>query len=407
MLGKGVYMHHDSQMSLLVTRKKNMVVELLDQLCRQLEITDAQYQTAKSRYEAVGSWLSESVSPHLSQAQIYPQGSIALGTTIKPMGGNEFDVDLVCHLPTLPSTTGARPVKELIGARLKENATYRGMLEEKQRCWRINYANEFHLDITPSISNPGCYQGGELVPDKKLSQWKPTNPKGYIGKFDQYAAISPLFDLAGVSLAKARADVTPLPDQTMSKPLLKRIVQLLKRHRDQMFVGTDFSDLAPISVIITTLAGWSYARCASQRIHTGAFDFITAVVREMSAFIQTEVRFGRQYFVIENETTAGENFAEKWNSDERLAAAFFKWHKDVLASLESLLLVEGADQYAESLSCRFGAKKEHVREALAAITTPIGQARSAGLLAVAPSVGLISSPMPGSVAVPKNTFFGR
>lgn len=400
-------MHHDSQMSLLVTRKKQMVVGLLDQLCQQLEVTDTQYQTAKVRYDAVGTWLSGSDSTHLVRAQIYPQGSIALGTAIKPLSSNEFDVDLVCHLPTLSQTSDARAVKALIGVRLRESATYRGMLEEKQRCWRINYANEFHLDITPSIGNPGCYQGGELVPDKKLSVWKPTNPKGYIGKFDQYSAINPVFDLAGINVAKARADIAPLPDQAMSKPLLKRIVQLLKRHRDQRFLGTGVSDLAPISVIITTLAGWSYARCASQRIHTDAFDFIMAVVREMPTFIKRELRFGRQYFVIENETTAGENFADKWNSDERLAEAFYKWHEEVFTAIESLLQLEGADQFAESFSCRFGAKKEHVREALAVITTPIGQARSAGLLAVAPSVGLISSPMRGSVAVPKNTFFGR
>ena len=53
-------MHHDGQMSLLVTRKKQMVVGLLDQLCQQLEITDTQYQAAKARYDAVGTWLSGS-----------------------------------------------------------------------------------------------------------------------------------------------------------------------------------------------------------------------------------------------------------------------------------------------------------------------------------------------------------
>jgi len=32
----------------------------------------------------------------------------------------------------------------------------------------LNYANEFHMDITPSIMNPECTNGGELVPDKEL-----------------------------------------------------------------------------------------------------------------------------------------------------------------------------------------------------------------------------------------------
>lgn len=401
-------MHRDTQVALMATRKKQMVVGLLDQLCQQIEITETQYQTAKARYEAVGSWLSRSDSPHLNQAQIYPQGSVALGTTIKPLASNEFDVDLVCHLPTLLNTSDARAIKALIGTRLKENAIYKGMLEEKQRCWRINYANEFHLDITPSIGNPHCYQGGELVPDKALAQWKPTNPKGYIGKFDQYAAISPRFYLAEANFAKAAYDsVEPLPEQTTSKPFLKRIVQLLKRHRDQMFVDTSRADLAPISVIITTLAGWAYAECATQQAHADAFDFVTAVIRKMPTFIHTEIRSGQQHFIIENETTAGENFADKWNKDPRLITAFYEWHSDALTSVESLLKIEGEDRFSESLSKKFGAKKEHVREILSAITNPIGQARSAGLLAVAPTIGLITSQAHGSVAVPRNTFFGR
>jgi hypothetical protein len=42
-----------------------------------------------------------------------------------------------------------------------------------------NYAGEFHLDITPSIPNPGCPKGGVLVPDKAQQAWTPSNPKGY------------------------------------------------------------------------------------------------------------------------------------------------------------------------------------------------------------------------------------
>jgi hypothetical protein len=290
---------------------------------------------------------------------------------------------------------------------LKENATYRGMLEEKKRCWRINYANEFHLDITPSIGNPRCNQGGELVPDKELSQWKPTNPKGYIDRFDQYSTISPSFYFAETTFDKVRADVTSLPKQAMSKPLLKRIVQLLKRHRDHMFVDTDRSDLAPISVIITTLAGWAYAKCATKHVHTDTFDFITAVIREMPTFIKVEMKSGQRFFIIDNETTAGENFADKWNSDTCLADSFYEWQKEALITIESLLLLEGVDQFAESLSKKFGAKKEQIRETFSRIYNPINSARASGLLNVSPSLGIITSPSLGSVFVPKNTFYGR
>lgn len=402
-------MHGGTAATLLAKRKKQMVVSLLDQLCQQIEITESQYQSASSRYEAVGTWLAESTSPQLFRAKIYPQGSIALGTAIKPIGHNEFDVDLVCHIPDLPATSNAHAVKMLIGNRLKEHGTYRGMLEEKKRCWRINYANEFHLDITPSISNPRCHQGGELVPDRLLAQWKPTNPKGYIARFEQYASIQPRFYLAEAAMDKAfaDADIAPLPSQPESKPLLKRIIQLLKRHRDHMFIGRSREEFAPISVIISTLAGRAYAKCATQQVHSDAFDLISAVISEMPSFIKVEIRAGQRFYIIENETTAGENFADKWNSDERLASAFYEWHKNVLESIESLLSVEGVDNFSESLSKNFGANKEQVRDTVASITNPISNARITGRLIVAPTLGLVTTPVLGSVSVPKNTFFGR
>ncbi len=402
-------MHHDLAAERFVAQKKGQLVNLLDQMCQKLEVTETQYKAATRSYEAVGAWLADASSTYLAGAQIYAQGSIALGTAIKPVGRNEFDVDLVCYLPNLNAASDSRFIKALVGHRLKENATYRGMLEEKKRCWRLNYANEFHLDITPSISNPSCSRGGELVPDKTLSKWKPTNPKGYVERFETYAAITPKVHMQILAFDEARADsdVAPFPSQTSSKPLLKRIVQLLKRHRDHSFRDPQGADLAPISIIITTLAGWAYAKCAAQRTYTDAFDFLTAVIREMPNFIKTETRGGRPCFIVENETTTGENFADKWNQDPRLAESFFQWHKEALSSIESLLRIEGVDQFAESLSKGFGANTEQVRDTLATLSNPINKARSNGLLAVAPVLGLVPSSAIGAVHVPKNTFFGR
>lgn len=114
-------MQRDNQVGFLVTRKKQEIVELLDRLGQQIEITEARYEEAKARYETVGSWLAQSASPDLYQSQIYPQGSGALGTTIKPLTTAEFDVDLVCLLPPLNYKPDAKVVKALIGDRLKEH----------------------------------------------------------------------------------------------------------------------------------------------------------------------------------------------------------------------------------------------------------------------------------------------
>jgi len=174
-----------------------------------------------------------------------------------------------------------------------------------------------------------------------------------------------------------------------------------------MFCGTKRAELAPISIIISTLAAWAYTKCATEQVHDDVFDLITAVIRAMPTFIRREPRVGGEYFVIENETAVGENFADKWNVDARLAIAFFEWHQDALTSVDSLLQIDGIDKYAEALSTKFGAKKDQVKAALASISDPIGHARSAGQLFVSSGVGLITSHAFGSVAVPKNTFYGQ
>src|SRR5262249_27446539 len=149
----------------------------LDQACRALEPTETQQKRARDSYEAVGHWLAEDL--RLVRALIYAQGSAALGTMIKPIGRNEVDGDLICRAPGEGRDPPAAQLKAMVGDRLKAHAVYANILEEKARCWRLNYVGDFHLDITPSILNPACANGGELVPDRKLRDYKASNPIGY------------------------------------------------------------------------------------------------------------------------------------------------------------------------------------------------------------------------------------
>jgi hypothetical protein len=91
---------------------------------------------------------------------------------------------------------------------------------------------------------------------------------------------------------------------------LKRGVQLSKRHRDIRFPNKD-ALLAPISIIITTLLGWSYEECVRSREYDHDLDVLMEAVRGMPNFIQVTYVAGQKIYVIPNETTAGENFAEK------------------------------------------------------------------------------------------------
>src|SRR4051794_28668622 len=77
----------------------NQIVGLLDRICVELEITDAMFKLAEERYQSIAQYLDEDESP-LRQFRpiIYPQGSINIGTTVKPIGDAEYDVDVICQL---------------------------------------------------------------------------------------------------------------------------------------------------------------------------------------------------------------------------------------------------------------------------------------------------------------------
>lgn len=384
--------------------RKAQLVGILDRLCESLELTDAQFELAKKRYEGVGDWLAAAEGPSLRTLSIYLQGSTALRTTVKPIGRNEHDVDLVAFMPNVRHLSPVT-VKQEIGDRLRKNGHYRPLLEEMPRCWRLDYANEFHMDITPSIPNPECDNGGELVPDKALSEWKASNPKGYKALFEQRAALRPRMRLSrseALTVEGARAGVEAYPAATGFKGILRRTVQIEKRHRDIYFADLE-PCLVPISIVLTTLASRSYEYCVNHFVYDSELDIVRDIIRHMPAFIEDRLIEGRRQWFVWNETTHSENFAEKWNNDPRRAEAFFTWHGRILADLDRLAVVEGLDNLAKGLTESFG--RAPATAALDTLTAQLSGARTAGTLSVAPLIGL---GVGSNIATPvrANTFFG-
>ena len=225
-------------------------------------------------------------------------------------------------------------MKKQIGDRLRAHGTYCRMLSEYKRCWRLDYAKEtqLHLDITPAVNHSTSRFRDLAVADKATRQWHESNPVGYGVEFAKVAALMPLFAAALRELrAKAAAaEVVPLPQQRPLKGCLRRTVQLVKRHRSLYFEHD--MERAPISVILTTLAAKSYARVVhSGRVYDNEFDVVADIVRGMSSYV--EHRWNREWWV-PNDTTEEENFAEKWNHDARLPAAFYEWHRAAIANFD-------------------------------------------------------------------------
>lgn len=386
--------------------RQTHLVALIEQSCQYIEPSAHQRDMAKQRYESVGDWLANSDDSLLASISIHLQGSTAIGTTVKPIGANEYDVDLVAHVPDRDLTISPALLKERIGNRLRSNGNYAGLLIEMPRCWRLDYANEFHLDITPSIPNPECRFGGELVPDKSLKTWKPSNPLGYRNKFERRAALQPRIRSAfGKAFDSARADaqVEPYPEQKRLKGILRRIVQIAKRHRDVHFIN-DNDGLAPLSIIITTLASRAYEHCVTNFEYDHELDLIVDVLRKMPNMLQTQTFNGRTLWYLLNQTTAGENFCEKWNKHPERAIAFFEWHAKVVNDLELLAQSSGLDQIRRLLGDIFGSAPAD--KAMDSLTEQVGVARSVSRLSVTKPAGLIVGATAGSTAVRANTFFG-
>lgn len=75
--------------------KSNQLNILLKRVVDEIRITPSMLDKAESSYKAVGQWLIDGIP----DATITPQGSINLGTTIKPVSDiDDYDIDLVCLL---------------------------------------------------------------------------------------------------------------------------------------------------------------------------------------------------------------------------------------------------------------------------------------------------------------------
>src|SRR3954469_8609455 len=121
--------------------------DILGLIVEELQISEGRHELAEQRYHSLAEWLDDTASP-LQQFSpiIYPQGSMAIGTTVHPIGRQEFDLDMVCEFRTdLFMLRDAVEVLNALEQRMKQHGQYKTMIERKKRCVTITYANDFHL----------------------------------------------------------------------------------------------------------------------------------------------------------------------------------------------------------------------------------------------------------------------
>lgn len=296
----------DDSVSQLVVRETDRLLEIL---CRKLQITDTQYNKAKEHYEAIGKLLDASDSPlAIYKPHIYPQGSLRISTTVKPIHQEEYDLDLVCEFQALNWREISEPVRLLdeIEKLLKADSTYASMIEHKNRCIRIVYKDDFHLDILPACPDKELGHGCLLVPDRKAANWKPSNPSGFASWFDTQAS---------KRIQIATESVQPFVQRVRmeSHPTLKRVVQLMKRRRDVAFANN--RENAPISIVLTTLAAQHH------QYHTSVIHAFTDILDGIVESLPTN---GDRLYVL-NPANPSEDLSERWNSDRKGYDMFANW----------------------------------------------------------------------------------
>jgi Second Messenger Oligonucleotide or Dinucleotide Synthetase domain len=358
---------------------------LLAEVAVAVQLSATQYEKASGHYLAVADWLGATGSPLAGLGlTVYPQGSMALETTVKPRGDVEHDLDLVCQV--MASRGGAMDLYNTVHDRLYANETYRPMLTRKNRCLRLRYQGDFHLDLIPAI--PDRKRGGTsvLVPDRELQGWTESNPKGYVEWFKSKSVA-----LFLEQLRMAKADAEPLPAQRPSdeKPPLAIAVQLMKRARDVEFDG---ADVAPRSIIITTLAA----------LHYGGSICVTTTMLDVLRKVQQQIGAASPRIIeIVNPTNDGEKFSDAL-TPERYEALI-----DYVATLEArisaLPQIHGVERLQVALERLFGEKP--VTTALERYAERQKALRDGGRLTYSRAGLGIVAPVSAARA-PKHTYFG-
>lgn len=370
--------------------------DLLERILKQIDISETMFQKANDGYHSLSAWINEHSDDYA--IAIYPQGSFALGTVIKPITDlDDYDLDLVCEFSQQYALTAKQLKIDVVKPWLIKYRKVNGEIENKRRCWHVEYEDlpNFHMDIIPA------YYAGPIIQITNHNEVTDTysyigsNPKGYIDWFfqkcsSQWEKLYKKYQCNN-GVLKASADVETL-DRYRVKTTLQKAIQLLKRHRDIMFSKSP--ECKPISILITTIAAELYKN------EDDVFTAVESILSSAQMYIQQH-KIGDEYF-IENPSYPGENFADKWNTHPERLQTFIRWLTQAKHDLsrEHLMCMDRL-AIGQSLKHSFG---ENVgRKVFAELAKEEENAITSGIMRIDPNEGSLSKK--GTVAIPANRHY--
>lgn len=376
-------------MMTLFQNKNVQLDDLLDRMAEALQLDKTRYELMIQHYEAIKKWIeTDETFFKPFKYDLYPHGSVRTRTTVKPIGKDEFDLDIALHIKTnFNNHTPAKIYIEL-RRRLEEHALYSGKMELKNRCIRLNYAGDFHIDILPGIQENEWDENKLRIPDRALKTWVSSNPRGYAKWFLEKTNILNLS-----LLEKAmRAENLPSNDYENKKPL-QRGVQLIKRYRDIYFQKDDTYKTS--SVVLTTIAGQFYN--GEESIYLTVENIVNRILlhtRNMSGRIK-----------VLNPVNTDEDFTDKWEDEPGYYYAFKNFSEHLYKEWQDLKKENGVIPEGNILKGLFG--DELYFGAQTSQANVIEKARASNHLGINRATGSLTSVGMNSTSLVKaNTFYG-
>lgn len=356
-----------------------------------LDIPPYLYRNAVEKYKNITDFLESKGF----EALMYPQGSFALGTVVRPNVKNpdaSYDLDFICQVYNPKSEySSASELRKKLNEVFTNSTLYGGKVAFSDKCITINYADigsiSFSIDIVPATAESPEIIGRltkeaeypELIPTsiaipkhcEKNYNWCTNNPKGYKAWFDKINA--PFIAYSRESFRKSLfeantrmfAKVEEIPSE-LERSSIQRVIQILKYHRDNYYAKLENGDdIKPISAIISTVV----ARMSEgQDASLGVFDLLKYILSESNLYSQQQILnesdFYNKYgayrriirkqsskWYIDNPANPEDNLADQW--DNNMAKTFFAWLDSARVDLiDSLMLSE--NQFRIAVENAFG-----------------------------------------------------
>lgn len=331
-------------------------------LVKKLDISTTMYNDAVEKYNTLGKLLNENGVP----CEIYPQGSFATGTVVRPIKDGkdaDYDLDVICQIDVEKSLHTPKEIKEMVGNVISQHGHYRDYSED-DTCWTIKFAEKneigFNIDVVPCVDEDQKTKSrlskeahDDVKPlidysiavttgskQKPKYDWITNNPKGYKEWFEGINKPFQTYTKEQRSIFEANAkakEIEPIPSDEL-RSSLQIAIQIMKRHRDIYYFEKNIESFKPISAIITTIAAEIAKEAPNNLNPFQLLEFILKRINTYSELVnatestgkfvhETLLRKSAGKWYLSNPVNPEDNLMDSWNYT--IATSFFDWLRDI------------------------------------------------------------------------------